>query len=63
MQYFYVSFDVIAIDYFRREVFSVVVDYLEYKLKYTGSIKEVPEFEIAEEMAYDLILTACFLQC
>jgi hypothetical protein len=40
-----------------------VCQYMQYKVRYTNSSTEIPEFKIAPEIALDLLMAANFLDC
>jgi len=50
-----------------REIPSHVLErvcvYFTYKVKYTNSSTEIPEFQIAPEVALELLMAANFLDC
>jgi transcription elongation factor B subunit 1 len=44
-------------------VLSKVCMYFTYKVRYTNSSTEIPEFPIAPEIALELLMAANFLDC
>ncbi|CAG0885877.1 unnamed protein product [Cyprideis torosa] len=44
-------------------VLQKVCMYFQYKVKYTNSSTEIPEFQIAPEIALELLMAANFLDC
>ncbi|XP_065567062.1 elongin-C-like [Artemia franciscana] len=44
-------------------VLQKVCCYFQYKVKYTNSTTEIPEFPIAPEVALELLMAANFLDC
>jgi transcription elongation factor B subunit 1 len=44
-------------------VLQEVCRYFTYKVRYTNSSAEIPEFPIAEEIALELLMAANFLDC
>ncbi|XP_055972892.1 elongin-C-like [Sorex fumeus] len=46
-----------------REIPSHVCMYFTYKVRYTNSSTEIPEFPIAPEIALELLMAANFLDC
>jgi hypothetical protein len=49
--------------YFRSHVLQKVCMYFTYKVRYTNSSTEIPEFPIAPEIALELLMAANFLDC
>lgn len=48
---------------FRSHVLQKVCMYFTYKVRYTNSSTEIPEFPIAPEIALELLMAANFLDC
>lgn len=44
-------------------VLEKVCQYFTYKIKYTNSAQEIPDFPIAPEIALELLMAANFLDC
>lgn len=44
-------------------VLEKVCQYFQYKIKYTNSSTEIPDFPIAPEIALELLMAANFLDC
>merc|ERR1712166_298831 len=44
-------------------VLAKVVDYFNYKTKYTNSAREIPEFSVEPDMALEILMAANFLDC
>ena len=44
-------------------VLQKVCQYFIYKVRYTNSTTEIPEFPIAPEIALELLMAANFLDC
>lgn len=44
-------------------VLEKVCQYFTYKIKYTNSSQEIPDFPIAPEIALELLMAANFLDC
>ena len=49
--------------YCRSHVLAKVCTYFMYKVRYTNSSTEIPEFPIAPEIALELLMAANFLDC
>ena len=49
--------------YFSSHVLAKVCTYFMYKVRYTNSSTEIPEFPIAPEIALELLMAANFLDC
>lgn len=49
--------------FFRSHVLQKVCMYFTYKVRYTNSSTEIPEFPIAPEIALELLMAANFLDC
>lgn len=47
----------------RSHVLQKVCMYFTYKVRYTNSSTEIPEFPIAPEIALELLMAANFLDC
>ena len=47
----------------RSHVLSKVCQYFTYKVRYTNSSTEIPEFPISREIALELLMAANFLDC
>lgn len=47
----------------RSHVLEKVCMYFTYKVRYTNSSTEIPEFPIAPEIALELLMAANFLDC
>ncbi|GHP06613.1 hypothetical protein PPROV_000535800 [Pycnococcus provasolii] len=45
------------------EVLEKICQYFYYKLRYTNSTSQIPEFAIAPEQALSLLMSANFLDC
>lgn len=61
-KYFNKNFDK-KIQIFRSHVLQKVCMYFTYKVRYTNSSTEIPEFPIAPEIALELLMAANFLDC
>ena len=48
---------------YRSHVLSKVCQYFTYKVRYTNSSTEIPEFPISREIALELLMAANFLDC
>lgn len=48
---------------FRSHVLQKVCMYFTYKVRYTNSSTEIPEFPIAPEVAIELLMAGNFLDC
>ena len=48
---------------FRSHVLAKVCQYFIYRIRYTNSASEIPEFEITPEIALELLMAANFLDC
>ena len=48
---------------YRSHVLQKVCMYFTYKVRYTNSSTEIPEFPIAPEIALELLMAANFLDC
>lgn len=48
---------------FRSHVLAKVCQYFTYKVRYTNSSTEIPEFPISREIALELLMAANFLDC
>ena len=53
----------ISVTIFRSHVLSKVCQYFTYKVRYTNSSTEIPEFPISREIALELLMAANFLDC
>lgn len=53
----------ISIVFTRSHVLQKVCMYFTYKVRYTNSSTEIPEFPIAPEIALELLMAANFLDC
>lgn len=49
--------------FYRSHVLQKVCMYFTYKVRYTNSSTEIPEFPIAPEIALELLMAANFLDC
>lgn len=49
--------------FFRSHVLAKVCQYFTYKVRYTNSSTEIPEFPISREIALELLMAANFLDC
>lgn len=49
--------------YFRSHVLQKVCQYFAYKVRYTSSATEIPEFNITPDVALELLMAANFLDC
>lgn len=49
--------------YHRSHVLQKVCQYFTYKVRYTNSATEIPEFNIHPEVALELLMAANFLDC
>ena len=49
--------------FYKSHVLQRVCVYFTYKVRYTGSSTEIPEFPIAPEIALELLMAANFLDC
>ncbi len=47
----------------RSHVLSKVCQYFTYKVRYTNSSTEIPDFTISREIALELLMAANFLDC
>ena len=47
----------------RSHVLAKVCQYFTYKVRYTNSSTEIPEFPISREIALELLMAANFLDC
>ncbi|EJW70828.1 transcription elongation factor B polypeptide 1 [Wuchereria bancrofti] len=47
----------------KSHVLQKVCQYFAYKVRYTNSATEIPEFIIAPEVALELLMAANFLDC
>lgn len=47
----------------RSHVLAKVCQYFTYKIRYTNSSTEIPEFPISREIALELLMAANFLDC
>uniref|UniRef100_A0A914R2W5 Elongin-C n=1 Tax=Parascaris equorum TaxID=6256 RepID=A0A914R2W5_PAREQ len=47
----------------RSHVLQKVCQYFAYKVRYTNSSTEIPEFVITPEVALELLMAANFLDC
>lgn len=48
---------------YRSHVLAKVCQYFTYKVRYTNSSTEIPEFPISREIALELLMAANFLDC
>ena len=48
---------------FSSHVLQKVCHYFAYKVRYTNSATEIPEFLVAPELALELLMAANFLDC
>ena len=48
---------------FRSHVLRKVCHYFAYKVRYTNSASEIPEFSISADVALELLMAANFLDC
>lgn len=53
----------LVFQHFRSHVLQKVCMYFTYKMRYTNSSTEIPEFPIAPEIALELLMAANFLDC
>ncbi|VDN56786.1 unnamed protein product [Dracunculus medinensis] len=51
------------VEFSRSHVLQKVCQYFAYKVRYTNSTTEIPEFSIAPEVALELLMAANFLDC
>ena len=47
----------------RSHVLQKVCQYFMYKVRYTNSSTEIPEFKISPEISLELLMAANFLDC
>ena len=47
----------------RSHILEKVCEYFCYKVRYTNSSTEIPEFKIAPEVSLELLMAANFLDC
>ena len=52
-----------GINIFRSHVLQKVCMYFTYKVRYTNSSTEIPDFPIPPEIALELLMAANFLDC
>lgn len=60
---FYFIKNNVLIKFYRSHVLQKVCMYFTYKVRYTNSSTEIPEFPIAPEIALELLMAANFLDC
>ena len=60
---FFYNFAYNFLYFYRSHVLQKVCMYFTYKVRYTNSSTEIPEFPIAPEIALELLMAANFLDC